>query len=570
MNFNSGTVLRRRLGYVGTALLGLFCLQSARGQSPDVWNPADPLMTWTSEINPAVISYQETKFSVGLKIPHLGFVPDNSLDLRDNRANISLPFFLPGRIGLGVDMRYSAAGINAEFATALLLSREVANNLSLGFKVGIENRSFDKNGFNLVDQNDPVLAGNLTTNSLNLGLGLFWRTGNLSFGAGLNHLNRANIGLGSEALLPRQLVAAIGYRIGSVTPTFVIHDDGFRRRGGFFFTFTPNYSSSFRIGHQSGMPFRMEATFLLRRKHNFSYTIELPTANTRDVSLGSHELVYSRILATDIRTPELMLPLKKLVVVQETVTREMPADIDMADLASSPDLIQQFLSPAGLRRNLMVIAAGAFGPDETDEGRMERFRTYAGNVADQLNETPDLELILRADDKTMPDAALLKEYLYQGALVDSSRIHVVRLASSGWPNLWGFEAGHSTVRRKRPALSSPDLQIRVEVEGKNRRVKRWALRIRDASQRVVREYSGDATLPAALTWDWTNVQDQLVAPGIYTLDLRVQGLSGKIKAARPRQVEVTYIKRSVKLQFRDEEQLKTSDNRRTTKLDRKF
>ncbi|NIR50648.1 type IX secretion system membrane protein PorP/SprF [candidate division KSB1 bacterium] len=549
--FRSGTGRRSRFGHLGTALLGLFFLQNVCAQSLDFWNPADPRMHWTSEINPAVIPYQETKFSVGLKIRHLGFVPDNPFDLRENRVNISIPFFLPGRIGLGFDMRYSTAGINKEIAASLLLSREVVNNFSVGLKLGIENRSFNKDGFNLVDADDPVLAGNLATNSPNFGLGLFWRAQNLSLGFGMNHINRADIGVGSEALLPREMIAAIGYRIGNIMPTLVLHDDGSRKRVGFFLSFTPEHIGSFRIGHESGMPFKLEATFSLRKDHQLSYTIDLPTADTRAVSLGSHEFVYDRVFSGDIGTPELVLPNPRLEVIRETVTREMPSDIELEDLASNPDLIRLFLSSVGLRRNLMVITAGALSPNEANEDRLQRFRTYAGTIAEQLNNTPDLELILRADSSSMYDASMIKEYLHHISLLDRSRIHVLKLTSSGLPNLKGFEPGRSTVRRKRPELSSQNLQIQLQVAGKNRRARRWRLRIRDASQKVVRKYDGKGVLPATLVWDWKNQESKLVAPGIYTLDFRVQGQSGRIKAAQPKQVEVAYIKRSVKLQFKD-------------------
>lgn len=566
-SFNSGIDrLRHFCGYLAMALIGLLSLQNVRAQGVGFWNPADLSMPWTSSVNPAVISYQETKFSVGLKVPHVGFVPDDPFDLRENHVNVNLPFFLPGRIGLGVDMRYYKAGINTEIATALLLSREVVRGFSVGLKLGIENRAFDKNGFNIVDGNDPVLTGSLSANSPNLGLGLFWRSGNFSFGVGLDHLNRANIGLGSKALLPREMAAAVGYRIGSITPTFVVHDDGLRTRMGFFFAFAPSRSANFRIGHETSMPLKLEATIQLRNNHSLGYTIDLPTENTRDVSSGSHEFVYSKVISSEIGTPELILPIGKLEVVQEKVTRGMPADIGLADLASNPDLIQQFLSPVGLRHNLMVIPAGALGPNETVEGRVERFREYAGAIVEQLNGTSDLEVIVRADDKTMPEAALLRKYLQQGSLIDSSRIHVVKLASPGWPNLWGFEPGRVTVRRKRPTLSSPGLQIQVQVPGKSRRVKRWGLRILDASQNVVREYSGKEMLPATLSWNWRNPNDQLVPPGFYTLDLRVQCQSGKIKAAKPARVEVTYIKRSVNLHFKEDREMETTFNRQTKTL----
>jgi hypothetical protein len=170
----------------------------------------------------------------------------------------------------------------------------------------------------------------------------------------------------------------------------------------------------------------------------------------------------------------------------------------------------------------------------------------------------------------MNDASMLKEYLHKISLLDHSRIHVLELTSSGLPNLEGFEPGRSTVRRKRRELSSQNLQIKLRVAGKNRKASRWGLRIRDASQKVVRKYDGKGVLPATLVWDWKNQEGKIVAPGIYTLDFRVQGQSRRIKAAQPKQVKVAYIKRSVKLKFKDDRQMKKGNQRQTTQRNRNF
>ena len=139
---------------------------------------------------------------------------------------MSLPFYLPYQIGVGFDIRYFEGGIYSELAGALPLSREFFHRFSLGFKIGLERRSFSRDNFNLVDPNDPVLMGSLGSNSLNIGFGAYWNPGSFTFGVGIDHVNRANIGLMNQALLPRDISAAVGYNIGILTPTLVLHDDG--------------------------------------------------------------------------------------------------------------------------------------------------------------------------------------------------------------------------------------------------------------------------------------------------------------------------------------------------------
>ena len=51
------------------------------------------------------------------------------------------------------------------------------------------------------------------------------------------------------------------------------------------------------------------------------------------------------------------------------------------------------------------------------------------------------------------------------------------------------------------------------------KVQSWEMRIIDMEGRVVKNFNGNETLPASLTWDWRANDGQLIAPGIYKYGL---------------------------------------------------
>ncbi|MFQ5706104.1 MAG: type IX secretion system membrane protein PorP/SprF [bacterium] len=531
-------------------------------QGLNVLNPADRGIPWTSEFNPAVISFQDAKISLGLKVLHLGFVPDAAIGLSENRLNISLPFYLPNQIGVGLDVRYFSAGLYSEVAAALLFSREMFYHFSLGTKIGLERRSYNKDKFNVVDPDDPVLIGNLGVNSLNLGFGIYWNPGNLAFGVGVDHANRSNIGVKSRALLPQEISGAVGYKIGLLTPTLVVHADGTRTRVGFSLTAAPTQAGTFRLGYESGMPVKLEASLNLSKNNNLRYGIDLPTEGTRKASVGSHEFTYSHVFARepDIATPDLLLSTRELRVLQETVVRSMPANLDLERLAAVAELTNDFVSPDSRAENVVTISAGALSQHEDRAGRRERFTRLAAEISKIVQQNPDLRLLLRTDARSVADARLLKYYLQRKNLVSLDKIQIVKSSASGPADLAGFEPGHFTVTRKRPQLSANTLNIRLRVPGKVRRTKKWQLKIFDSRGKLVNTFSSKGNLPEMLVWDWRDRRGHLVPPGRYAFQVRVQTKSGKIKVSDLQRVTVTQIQRTVKLKFKAEPVERTSES----------
>ncbi len=194
------------------SLFGAFSPYNTLAQRQVLLNPADHSDFWLSSLNPAAMSFCYSRLIAGTEILHAAFVPDRAFGLNEHRLHLTFPYWLPLDLAFGFDLRSFNAPIYSEIAADLLFSKKIFSRLSLGMKLGLEGRSFDRSQFNLVDPNDPLLQGkSLRRNTPNLGLGIYWSAGAFTAGASLNHLNQANLAFGAKALQPRFMALGLSY-----------------------------------------------------------------------------------------------------------------------------------------------------------------------------------------------------------------------------------------------------------------------------------------------------------------------------------------------------------------------
>ena len=115
-------------------------------------NKTDRFHPWVSDINPALVSFQNSRISAGLRIYHLDFLHEKSLGITESRISISSPYFLPFGIGVGCNLRYFSAGIYSELAGSLQVSKRFIDRFSIGIKIGVVRYGFAHKDFVLVDE----------------------------------------------------------------------------------------------------------------------------------------------------------------------------------------------------------------------------------------------------------------------------------------------------------------------------------------------------------------------------------------------------------------------------------
>lgn len=542
----------------------LFCCTftsiNSWAQGFNIYNPAEISQPWVSEINPSVISSQYSRVSIGLKVFHFGFLPNQNFEMRESHINASFPFYLPYEIGIGGDLRYFSAGIYSELSSSVMLSRKIKNNLSLGIKIGLDRFGFSKQDFNLVNANDPLLAGNLAKISFNFGFGAFWNPDHWSIGIGVDHVNRPDIGRQTSANLPQELCAAVGYKVGGIIPTLLLQHDGTYARYGLAVTVMHDRFGLFRFSFENTMPIKMEVQFNLSRDNSMQYGFDLPTEELSTVSMGSHEIVYNRILGRgpDIGQPKILISTDKMRIQEETIVRSMPPGLNQWQLENIDELVPGYLKANGNYRNLLIVPTGILNQYETETIRKQRYAKLSEEIKQKLQKNPELNLILQTDDQSLSDARALKQYLRRNGISSLKDIGIAKVSSSDKVKLDGFESGQQSKTREKPSCSVDKLAITFDLPGKVRKAKEWNLSIKNDKNEVVRTYKGKDKLPDQMEWDWKNEWGELVLPGQYSCSLTVKAMSGLEKSSKSLPINITRLNRSVDLRFTQESQLQAS------------
>lgn len=529
-------------------------------QGFNIYNPAEISQPWISDINPSVISSQYSRVSFGLKVFHFGFIPDKNFEIQESHINASFPFTLPFEIGIGGDLRYFSAGIYSELSSAVMLSRKVQNNLSLGIKLGIGRYGFSKQDFNLVDANDPLLEESLAKVALNLGIGAFWNPDRWSIGIGIDHLNRPDIGRQTNAILPREISAAVGYKFRNIMPAVLVHHDGIFARYGFAVSYNHERFGIFRFSFENTMPIKMEFQVNLSRDNSLQYGLDLPTEELSTVSMGSHEIVYNRILdrGPDIGQPKLTLSTNIMQIKAETIVRSMQPGLNHWQLENINELVPEFLEATGKSSNLLIIPTGKLSEYETSEIRKNRYAKLGKEVRNKLRQNPNLNLILQTDNNSLADARAIKHYLISNGIASSETIGIATVNSTGKAKLDGFEPGQRNESQAKPSCSVDKLAIDLTLSGKVRHVKDWKLRIINEKGKSIRIYKGKDRLPELMEWDWKNEWGELVTAGKYLCSLSVTSMKGTEKSTKSIPINISRLNRTVYLKFSQEPNLQAS------------
>jgi len=526
----------------------------------DISNPIDRQQPWVSGVNPAIVSSQDACVSIGLKVFHFGFLPDQSLGLHESHINASFPFYLPLNLGIGCDLRYYAAGNFSEFIGSILLSRKLVGQMAVGVKLGFIGIGFSRENFKLVQENDPLLTGSLGKSSLNLGFGIFWNPGRFTLGLGVDHLNQPDIGLKTAARLPLEISTALGYQYGKLLPAIMMQNDGTTVSYGMSLSIRHERVGLFRFSYQNTMPIKMELQFNLSRKSSLHYGYDLPTADLQSVSMGSHELAFQYIIARepDIAQPELLISTNSLKILQEKIVRTMPADMAPGQVERIENLAPGYLDSKGRNQNMLIVPSGNLSPYETKKIRFQRYAELEKEIVRTLALQPGIEIVLSADDKTIGDAREFKKYLLNNGRLAAKEIKIGKINNEGQPKLTGFQPGRSMVTQKPPTFSSEHLTVRFQVPGKTRRLQNYKFLIMDEQKNIIRVYKGKEELVDQLAWDWKNQFGEVVAPGTYHCFLQIQALSGKEIKANSQPIQVTRVERTVAIRFKNEAELQYS------------
>ena len=514
-------------------------------------DPADRSNFWISSINPAVIPHQYSQVALGSEFYNLAFVPDKAFGINEHRVNLSFPFWVPYDLGVGLDLRAFNAPLYSELEASLLLSRRISGPLAFGLKVGIESRSFDQSKFNLIDLNDPVLQGDGVGRSIpNIGAGLYWTAGPFSAGASMDHINRPNLAIDGESLLPYKAAVGLGYRIGAFTPTLLWNEDGFRRTLGFNVTTVVTKLAAVRLSYEQRGPIRLESQFSLSRDSKLSYAINVPNGPVSPVSRGTHQLAYQHILGRepDIGEPLLTMSSNTLNVVHERITRIADASVSQSALRATPGIAPEYVDPNRKLGNVVVVPLSGMREQLPEFNMQEPFRVLGRAAAEVMQENPGNNLAVEVKRENAEDARLFDKVFKQVNPNGAEQILVGYDRATVPVPLDEFESGAPTVEEKAPQLAPTVVDFRILVPGRRRLVKEWKLTIASTNREPIRQFDGKGDLPATIAWDWRDDLGRIVEPGRYLCTLEVLSRQDNDYSSAA-EFEVSFTQRNVTLKF---------------------
>lgn len=159
-------------------------------------NPADIGDMRANLVNPAVIPLQDPLFFVGTRSLHLG-VADNIFAARNNMFSLTAtdkrlgPF---DGLAFGIQGEILNTPPQNNLSLNALLGKRLAENLSLGFSVGVVNEALNLSGVEGLEAGDPLLQESSRWALFNLGAGVIFSPSRyVMLAASANQINRPKL-----------------------------------------------------------------------------------------------------------------------------------------------------------------------------------------------------------------------------------------------------------------------------------------------------------------------------------------------------------------------------------------
>jgi len=275
------------------ALVALLCLFPAwaAAQVTGAINPALSQDARVVFFNPASAAVLPGQAYLGLKLIYPGAIANNTFALRHSLFAASWPRVFHSKLGMGAHVRWLDSPWYRDGRVSFALAYQLRARLALGLDLGLLMRGYQREGFDLVDQADPVFLRGHSRTVFDPALGVMSKlTERLSLGAALFHLNRPNLALAKPAYrLPLEALFGASYAL-----RFVRVDAGveYRRQDWRptlgFEIFSPRLGR-LRAGF-GGEHAVFEGQLRVHERAALFYSFNTPTNDLGLSSAGSHEV----------------------------------------------------------------------------------------------------------------------------------------------------------------------------------------------------------------------------------------------------------------------------------------
>ncbi|MDZ7765864.1 MAG: type IX secretion system membrane protein PorP/SprF [Melioribacteraceae bacterium] len=529
--------------------------------------------------NPALISFQNSHFSLGAKSYHMGFFENSQFDYRQGFFTISTPRMWGTRFGAGLNAQYFDSPIFKRGHFGGSASVQLFGRVSLGANASLYHIGYNRNNFVDFDFDDPVFEGGYSKFELNTSAGIYARPiADVEIAAGARNINEPDLSLtGAGANEPMELFGALSYKFGLLKGTFELIQGGrydLESRVHLEAFSTQGYYA--RIGSNTHFDSGyIEAQARLFGGFSVNYQYELPINDLSGNSGGSHMFSFVFEFNRIPPLPDRRRPQPTYPDIQRTpLEPDLPpaivlnSDTDhvkIYDINLTRRVDENTVSEADLE-SLSAYDLGKL--EEQPELQRVPYETTEPTKA-PIPETVELEVPISQQYQntlTKIHQLLSDDILEQIEILitegDEIRAAGVRneMRDENNPSVYVsnivLPTEEDSVLFNTPfdiSMLQDSQIIRVEPEAAQIRpiivtpveVSNWTLRIFNNNDVVVKEISGNSTLPEFIEWDWQDNNNQLIEPGIYYYNIEWTTQNGMIEVSRDRNLYVQEIQRNI-------------------------
>ncbi len=548
-------------------------------------NPADLNDPFAYALNPAVAQFTRPQVAAGFQVLHWGLLPDAS-DL--NTGGV----VWAGRQdfgGLTLAASWLGTPLWADRQLSAGYGRRVLAGLSLGVSAGIDQRAFDRDGFDLSggSTDDPLLAGSLSKAVPILSFAASYSLPLQGVTAGLVLENPHEPGISlddSDAVtLAATLRAGLAWEGAQGQLTLGVADDAWRTRwsGGGRWNVLGEHGLLARLDTDRwSLGMRVAAT----PKIWVEYTFTQPRSDLAAAASGSHGLVvclhppgrepppvgyrhrpvdgapyysetsaqvtpaFPSVAAASLPRPSVAGPQLQAVAAVDTalirvkrLVRVFAPDVDLNQVRRLPRWRIGVLDSSWSECVTWDPTAGA--QTAHPEAKLSRgaysddYRSGMGALRERLDQGGP-GLVIMADAEQLERARFLAAQAGDDSLgrveiralqpIGDARLREMLFAPVGRDSI---AAVQEIVLREYPAIP-----IRILVLGEADEISGWTLEIRDSGERPVRAWAGMTAPPAAIGWDWNDADGRPVAVDTYTYQLTWRDRTGQVRRAPRREI----------------------------------
>lgn len=491
-------------------------------------NSADPADMRVLFINPAFPSLANPHFMIGIKFFNVGFLNSNALGLRNNYMTFSISKVPYLNTGLGASFYHIATPIFTKTNLGLNLSKEFFNRIYLGGKLSIFSSGFNRDQFDLIQEDDPVFRNTTSKTSLGIGCGFLIRPmENVTVGCSADNLNEPNISLINDAVVEAKTIdLAINYlfKIFSLSGGLTLSQSHYYPN----FAVRYNYWDLLRFnagyGH-SGMLLgcQLQITDRIQMNYQFDY----PLSEITQQSYGSHQFNICYYLTKPeepISVFDFMLDKDSLFIYEKWFNKQFDPSI--------PDTLLPQSLDAGIPRYVDVFPSDSIHADFEPKYYSRRYHAFFDTIAQLIKADKNIQvrIIDRAGNISKAFGILnflqskLEKPCQQISIVDQTNPNDSTLIKSLTLIKEDTISGNSF----KLYMSSNQTDFHISSTD-NMRVDEWRMIISRSSGEEIIRFEGKRWVPEKINWDWRDSKGGLLEPGWYYGILKWKNKNGTVR-----------------------------------------